>query len=250
MNAIASNLPHFPERLGYGGSMGGYGVSVFANIFRFDRVLLMNPISTLNGNLVPWEPRFPAGRSLNWESGLNDGAKMTCPGYIVYDPLHKLDRRHAERYANLVHLKFFGVGHTTPDHLVALKLLKPLFLNFVKNTIDKKQFQHDVRARRTILPYYEGMLNLRNRKLTPKRQRIIIKWQSKFLKSETIGDIAFRIDPKYAEPLRDSAILLEKHDLKKAHALMELAFEAKQGPGIYRKLLLYRKKLKISKHSG
>lgn len=48
LKLFSQQLDVFPERLGYSGSMGGYGVSTFANVLKMDKILLFNPISTLN----------------------------------------------------------------------------------------------------------------------------------------------------------------------------------------------------------
>ncbi|WP_193089800.1 hypothetical protein [Advenella sp. FME57] len=239
---LSANLPDFPERLGYGGSMGGYGVSAFANILRMNRVLLMNPISTLNDRLVPWETRFPGGRSLSWKYGVFDGSKMNCPGYVVYDPLFKLDRLHALRYKkNIVHLKIPGVGHSTPTHLQTMKLLSPLFQAFVDGDIDCVQFHESVRKRRNIVRYYDEMLNEEFRTHTETRRRIIQNRKNQFLQGQINSPQNITIERKFADTLRDSARLLEDIDIHKALKLMELAYQIRQGTFIEKKIKQYRK---------
>ncbi|MDO6804081.1 hypothetical protein Q4595_16665, partial [Wenyingzhuangia sp. 1_MG-2023] len=123
LESFALQLKKFRRKIGYGGSMGGYAVSAFANLLELDNVLLMNPISSLNtSSLVPWETRFAsAANGLNWEQRYNDGANLNCKGMIVYDPLFDLDNRHAKRYKTLKHIHFPGVGHGIPKHLLVFR---------------------------------------------------------------------------------------------------------------------------------
>ena len=44
IKSLSKQLKVFNEKLGYGGSMGGFAVSVFSNCLGINRQLLMNPI--------------------------------------------------------------------------------------------------------------------------------------------------------------------------------------------------------------
>lgn len=92
---------YFPYRFAYGSSMGGFGASVFADILGVEKLLLINPLSSLNKNVVPFESRFKHGSSLDWSGQYNDGSINNATGYVVFDPLFDLDSKHAKRYANL-----------------------------------------------------------------------------------------------------------------------------------------------------
>jgi len=50
---LSKKLSIFNEKLGYGGSMGGFAVSAFSNCLGINRQLLMNPISSLSTELTP-----------------------------------------------------------------------------------------------------------------------------------------------------------------------------------------------------
>ena len=164
----------FPVKLGYGGSMGGYAVGAFSGILGLDRVLLLNPISSLSKDLVPWEKRFREFTSLNWDSELADGANVKVPGFVVYDPLFDLDTKHAKRYGvNIKLLKCPGVGHAMPKHLIRIGVLKDLFKYFVQNQISSEWFHRSVRRRKLYTHYYEWLLCSENTHLTPKRKAII-----------------------------------------------------------------------------
>ncbi|MDO6691926.1 hypothetical protein Q4574_01460 [Aliiglaciecola sp. 3_MG-2023] len=97
LKKISLDIKCFPTRLGYGSSMGGFGVSVFANLLNINRVLLLNPISTLNSMIIPEETRFlEASTTYNWDGEYSDGANMKagCSGQMNYATtalLHNLD---------------------------------------------------------------------------------------------------------------------------------------------------------------
>lgn len=251
INRISDALPVFSERLGYGGSMGGYGVSAYANLLKLDRVLLFNPISTLNESLAPWETRFAGGRQLDWESGAFDGAQISCPGYIVYDPLFNLDRLHALRYSsNITHLKVFGVGHAIPKHLRDMGVLKNLVTGFFSNDIDVSLAQREFRRRRTIIRNYNWLLSPENQRLTPKRIQIIGDARNRFLRKQKAISVDQTLINSDVTLLRDSAIALEKIDLQKSYKLMKLAAEFRKGPFIKEKLKEYEQRLNNIEHSA
>lgn len=163
----------FTQKLGYGGSMGGYAVGAFANILGLDRVLLLNPISTLNKTLAPWERRFKQAAELDWDGAFYDGAACQCRGYVVFDPLLSNDYKHAQRYFNLQQLRVPGVGHAIGVPLNHFRVLKRLFLLFVKDRVDHPWFYNAVRQRRNYEGYYNWLLSDANAHLTPKRKAVI-----------------------------------------------------------------------------
>jgi len=239
------HLPHFPQLLGYGSSMGGFGVSAFANLLKFDRVLLINPISTLNKNLAPWETRFEnAARRLDWNTGAFDGSTIKCNGLIVYDPICDIDSKHARRYgAHMQRLKIFGVGHAVPEHLKNMGVLSSLLKNFLNDTIDAALVHKQFRARRNILRNYNWLLSKENSHLTPARESIIRRYRTQFLQTyqpkhgANLKSVALTSDE--VDLLRDAAVKLEKIDLIKAHKLMSIAAKYRKGPYILKKVKEY-----------
>jgi hypothetical protein len=173
MLSLGKAVKKFPEKLGYGSSMGGYGASAFSDVLHLERVLLLNPISTLNPALVPWETRFMSFLNLNWNDDFNDGAATNCKGYVVYDPIHDLDKKHVQRYSHLTHLKIFGVGHGMPIHLLKMGILNRLLTDFIKNNIDTTWFFKKSRKRKMYKGYYEWLLSRENKRLTPSRIKVI-----------------------------------------------------------------------------
>ncbi|HBP30491.1 MAG TPA: hypothetical protein DD666_13875 [Advenella kashmirensis] len=176
VDQVAEYISDFPLRLGYGGSMGGFGISAFSNKLRLDRILLINPISTLNKTEAPWEKRFSWASRYDWNNGCYDGKHVAAPGYVVYDPLHKIDKLHAQRYPhNIKHLRVYGVGHSMARHLQSMKMLKKLYLDFVNDSINEQEFYTQARARRKIDQYYKRLLAPFNKHLSPARAEILNK---------------------------------------------------------------------------
>lgn len=182
---LGNMLQSYEKVLGYGGSMGGYGVSAFADVLHMTNILLLAPISTLNRQLAPFETRFYKYRKYNWADSFHDGAATNCKGYILYDPIYDLDRSHAVRYKNLTELKVPGMGHSTPEFFNAFGILKWISESFLlKGTIDKESFYKLVRHRREILSYYNWLLSDQNTHLTEKRKEVITKYKNAFIGSD------------------------------------------------------------------
>lgn len=179
LTELASLLNILPRRFGYGGSMGGFGTALYSETLNLDKVLLINPISTLNKNVVNFETRFSKSLNLDWDSNLNDSAICNKEGWVIYDPLFDLDRKHALRYKNKTLLKFPGVGHGMPVHLNKLSLLDPIINSFLNGKIDKDWFYREVRKRKDYPHYYKWLLSNENKHLTPKRSDVINRFKEK-----------------------------------------------------------------------
>ncbi len=245
---LSKKISIFPKRFGYGGSRGGYGVSAYSNVLKIDKILIINPISTLNENLVPFERRFRIYKKLDWIGPCSDGADTKSSGYIIYDPIHTLDKKHADRYTTLVHLKVPGVGHSMPEHLQKMGMLKWIFMDFVHENLDINKFYAEARKRRNLPRYYEWMLSKANSHLTTKRKEVILSYKNKHFPSgreKKEEQTAISIENNHINLFRDAAIALEKIDIKQAYELMYLAHQFRpKGPTIKKKLSEYKKKLK------
>ena len=243
LNTLSKIISCFPKRLGYGSSMGGYAVGAFSEPLNIESILLMNPISTLKSNLVPWEVRFKADQKLNWDLPFYDGANSNAQGYVIYDPIFDLDHKHAKRYKNLCHLRVPGVGHSMPGHLIKLKVLKNVVHQFLSGSVDKIEFYKAIRGRRSYYGYYKWLLSHKNKHLTPKRE-MIIRHHKESLESADIPRPSFQLSPKEINLLRDAALVLEKVDLKLAKECMGVAHKLRpEGALIKNKLIEYERKL-------
>ena len=251
LHEVSSTLPDFIERIGYGGSMGGYAVSAFANVLGLERILLINPISTRRLDIATWD--YEAGRSLHtfgydWGGPYADGADADASGFVIYDPLYDLDRKHAVRFKNLRPLKVHGVGHGVPNHLQAMNMLSWIVIAFIENKLSEKDFYHRIRARRLIKRYYDWLLSPQNKHLTAQRAHIINRYKLIMMKKvahkeegwEKYTD--FYRAPKLPElnRIRNMAIMLEGIDIKLSYDLMSLALKHRpSGPFLRKKIQEY-----------
>ncbi|USD41334.1 hypothetical protein J4N42_00965 [Vibrio sp. SCSIO 43135] len=233
----------FSRVYGYGGSMGGYAVATFQKLLNMDRVLLLNPISTLNSEVVPWEKRFSnAQKNLDWSSDYSDSALNEMQGYVIYDPLFSADKRHADRYRGLKKLKIPGVGHKMPLHLKNLKMLSWVFDSFLNDSIDEKKFNKMARKRRNYINYYKWLLSKQNTHISPIRRSIILRHYKAHQVKE--GDNFNKMTRDEVDMIRDSAVLLEDVDIEYSYKLMMIAKKLRpKGKFISSKLSQYRRTL-------
>lgn len=241
LSIISEALEVFPERLGYGGSMGGVGVLLYANVLKVDRVLVMNPISTLSEDLVSFEKRFKRARNeLDWNGQGKDGSVCEADGYVVYDPLFEPDKLHAKRL-RLRELKFHGVGHFMPVHLKSLGILNWLFDAFIEGEVDEKKFYKLTRKKREYFRYYNWLLSIENKYLTPRRALIIRMYRDFYLIKKGKKEA---VTKKSIDNLRDFALSLERDHIDKAFLAMTIAKEMRpHGPLISSKVKYYRHRL-------
>ncbi|WP_081880485.1 polysaccharide pyruvyl transferase family protein [Paenirhodobacter enshiensis] len=176
LKMLSEALPTFPERLGYGTSMGAYAVSAYATPLKISRLLIAAPISTRNRTINTWD--FEAKRSLpsfrfDWSGPYNDGALTRATGYVVYDPFYHLDALHARRYRTLTQLKLPGAGHSGLDLLSNMKVLDWFFMSFYRGDVDTGRFYKLIRKRHSLAAFYKGILGKESSHLTPLRRRFL-----------------------------------------------------------------------------
>lgn len=209
----------FNKKIGYGSSMGAYGISAFSNIFNFDAILLMNPISTLNSTKAPFETRFKmASKKLDWEGAYHDGASTKTKGIIIYDPFHKLDTKHVQRYGSqLKRVKLIGSGHNVPRLLLDMKLLKKIVIDFIDFKLDFTEINQLFKARKNCKFYYHNMMQLPS--LTPLRSKVLTK-NYNFLKSKEFQ--------KGEKQMRDITIIgVFRTGTNYTRTLLEINYEVK-----------------------
>jgi len=143
----------FSQAVFAGGSMGGYAAAAFSSLSPGSTVIAINPQSTLSPALVPWETRFQVGSKCDWTGSFADAAqecRSASQVYIVYDPYHEPDRRHAERFssANVTHLHCPFYDHHPPTHLKRIGALKPFMTAACQGTLSVADFDRLMTGRK------------------------------------------------------------------------------------------------------
>ncbi|MEL7013508.1 MAG: glycosyltransferase family 2 protein [Pseudomonadota bacterium] len=138
-----------------GVSMGGYAAIAFASLVPGAHVVSINPQSTLDIDLVPWETRYENGRRQDWTLPLSDAAALTGDlgkVQIFYDPYHDLDRQHVARFSganiHVFHCRYSS--HKTAVFMRKTGILKPVMEQAVFGDLTSEDFYRLYRARRNL----------------------------------------------------------------------------------------------------
>ena len=156
---LNTTLKVFPERLGYGASMGAYGISRYANLLDINRALLFSP-------LLP--PQSDQSETFD---------HLTDVGFtLVFDPFNAEDKDVAVRYPKSTHyLHFYAVGHQVIESTAKIGLLKPLLLSFYGNQNMTVEFYKQQTKKRQLLRYYSYLDRNPTGKNTLRRRFVIKK---------------------------------------------------------------------------
>ena len=143
----------------YGGSMGGFGALSLSATVPGSTIIALNPQSSLDPEVVPWEDRFTEGRSAGWSGPLADAAITSLKAakiWVCYDPFLQNDVRHIRRLPSdkLIELKLPGVGHSTPIALSRMGILNVVVLDIINGNMTASRFAQLSRCRRDILSYW------------------------------------------------------------------------------------------------
>lgn len=143
-----------------GVSMGGYAAIAFGSLVPGAHVISVNPQSTLDTDLVPWETRYEGGRRQDWTLPLSDASKLTAKlerVNIFYDPYHELDKQHVSRFEG-DNIRVFNCRHSNHKTAVFLRkinALKPVMNAVIFDELDDVEFYRLYRGRRD-LKWYRG----------------------------------------------------------------------------------------------
>jgi len=145
-----------------GVSMGGYAAIAFASLVPGAHVISINPQSTLDMDLVPWETRYENGRRQDWTLPLGDAAALTKDlgdVNIFYDPYHGLDKQHVSRFSGdnirIFHCRYSD--HKTAVFLRKIDALKPVMHAAIFDELTELEFYKLYRGRRD-LRWYKGQV--------------------------------------------------------------------------------------------
>lgn len=143
-----------------GVSMGGFASLSFGSLVPGAHAVAINPQSTLDTDLVPWETRYENGRRQDWTLPLSDAADLTA-GFervnLFYDPYHALDHRHVGRFSG-DNIRIFNCrysNHKTAVFLRKIGALKPVMSHALFDELTEQTFYGLYRARRD-LPWFRG----------------------------------------------------------------------------------------------
>ena len=166
----------------YGGSMGGYAALAYAGTVGADTVIAMNPQSTLDRKLVPWEKRFVMlGQSQDWSDPRSDAANgcgQARKVYAVVDRRFAADWKHIIRLPahNLHVLNIPYVEHSVPLHLANMRALGIFISDIIlKDDLDETHFYRLMRNRRHLKRYYNVLKRHPRVQASPKFSAIVEK---------------------------------------------------------------------------
>ncbi len=164
LKSLEDVIARFPQRLGYGVSMGAFGVSKYSQLLKIDRALLYSP-------LLPKDSNFSILPSL-----------VDTEWNIVFDPFCAKDKEIAEQYPTRTrYLHFYGVGHQVIESIAKIGYLKSLYLQFYKKEIDNVEFYRQQRKKKKLIRYYSYMDRNPTTKNTLRRKVIIKKYKVIFI---------------------------------------------------------------------
>lgn len=146
-----------------GVSMGAFAALKFSALVPGAHVVAINPQSTLDPDLVPWENRFKNGQRQDWKLPFPDSAALTATAERVnlfYDPYHALDKKHINRFSgyNVRVFNCWFSSHKTAVFLRKIGALKPIMNHAIMDEITEREFYSLYRARRN-LPWYRGAVS-------------------------------------------------------------------------------------------
>lgn len=133
-----------------GASKGGYGALAFSSAAPGSVVVAVEPQSTLDKKIVPWETRYPIG---DWKGRYVDGSncpKSASAVYVFYDKFYDLDRRHAERLVglNVFHIECNHMRHGLTHCFNKMGILKELMYSLVVGNFFYNDFRRIFRDNR------------------------------------------------------------------------------------------------------
>lgn len=225
LSSLVSKLKRFPEVIGYGSSMGGYAISTFSKLLNIHRVLLLNPISTLNKNLAPWENRYNgAAKDLDWHGDYHDGCSEKLNGFILFDPTQKEDAKHAKRFIGTTKVRVFGGAHNIPRLLLDAGLLKEIVILFYKDQLTLDRFNVLLKKVKDLEYYYTNIIFYGH--MSPWRKKVLTYRLSNVRSVKSAGVYAY-VPEKHLKVLEDQIkFLIDGGRLNLALNMISFALES------------------------
>ncbi len=145
-----------------GTSMGAFAALTFARLVPDAHVIALNPQTSLDIELVPWEKRFWGGRRQDWSLPYSDaaeGARHAARVNLFYDPYFEPDAKQVARLdpANVTTFKCWYSSHKSAVFLKKIDALKPVMAAATFGELDQADFYALYRGRKK-LRWYSGAL--------------------------------------------------------------------------------------------
>lgn len=153
--AVATATIGYERVVTYGSSMGGYAALHFAAASGAQAALAISPQYSIDPRIAPDETRWPAEAA---RIAYGTHPPPSGEGVLVYDPVDRLDRRHAERYAaanpRLVLLPVPYAGHPAATLLAETGELQAMIRDVAAGSFDAADARDSLRAARGRSPHY------------------------------------------------------------------------------------------------
>lgn len=156
----------------YGISMGAYAAGRLSGRLNSNRSILIAPQFTIDSSKPPFERRWSEERKLITfaRDEMEKDISPTARKWIVHDPFHGPDRRHAALFLALpgaISVPIPFGGHSPADLLVQIRLLKPMVLAMLNDSFQAATFRRTLRDRRRLSPLYWNMIADKTWKRSP-----------------------------------------------------------------------------------
>jgi tetratricopeptide (TPR) repeat protein len=201
----------FRQTVGYGASMGGFGVALHGHALALDTAVMIAPQFSIDARKVPFERRWRA-EAAKVDFSFDDVAQNLSPiiRYVIVLDEASADAAHADLFAQHIkpeRINIIGGGHTPGLLLRETGQLTEFFFNIVEDRFSYPQMRKLFRERRRRSAIYFSELSLR---LVRRRSTV----------ARTLNEHAVALAPRnpvYA--LQGANLALADRDVTRAEAL-------------------------------
>ncbi|RWR29538.1 hypothetical protein D2T29_14040 [Sinirhodobacter populi] len=170
----------FEKVVTYGASMGGFGALAYADLIGAQTVVALNPQSTQNRKIAPWDTRFPVSQQTPMDGPYADAVgkyRKAKDVIIVGDRHDHEDGLHMKRLAapNVRILNTPFMGHGVAAYLNGMGLLAAIIMQPLRWGRDDGMLFEGLRKRRNFPHYYDNMLRHDRVKNSPRFTDIVTR---------------------------------------------------------------------------
>lgn len=153
--AVAEAGARYERVVTYGSSMGGYAALRFATAAGAQAALAISPQYSIDPRVAPFETRWPAEAA---RLAFGTHPAPAGEGVVVYDPVDRRDRRHAELYAaanpRLILLTVPYAGHPATALLAETGQLQAMIRHVAEGRFDAARSRAALRVARRGSQHY------------------------------------------------------------------------------------------------